>query len=72
MADKLKLTYPVLSDTDHRVIDAYDLFNASGKIAKPAVFILDKKGKVRWAFFNEDYKIRPFNDALLAELKKVE
>lgn len=71
MAARLNLKFPLLSDPDHQVIDAYDLLNAPQKIAKPAVFLIDTKGKIRWAFFNEDYKLRPFNDALLAELQKM-
>jgi peroxiredoxin len=71
MADQLKIPFPILSDPEHKVIDAYDLFNAQGKIAKAAVFVLDKKGIVRWSFLNEDYKIRPLNEALLEELKKI-
>lgn len=71
MADKLKIPFPILSDPEHKVIDAYDLFNSAGKISKPAVFILDKKAVVRWSFFDEDYKVRPLNEVLLEELKKI-
>jgi peroxiredoxin Q/BCP len=71
MAEKLKLTFPVLSDTDHKVIDAYDLYNAEGKIAKPALFVIDKRGVVRWVFLNEDYRIRAVDDSVLDELKKL-
>ena len=71
MADQLKIPFPILSDPEHKVIDAYDLFNPQGKISKPAVFILDKKGIVRWSFFDEDYKVRPLNEVLLEELKKI-
>lgn len=71
MARKLKLPFPVLSDLDHKVIDAYDLYNLEGKISKPATFVLDTKGIVRWSFFEEDYKIRPLEDVLVEELKKI-
>lgn len=71
LVNKLKLPFPVLSDVDHKVIDAYDLFNPDGNIAKPALFVLDKKGIVRWVFLDEDYRIRAVNDAVLAELKKL-
>lgn len=72
MAERLKLTFPLLSDPDHNVIDAYDLLNAPQKIANPAVFVIDTKGIIRWAFFDEDYKIRPLNETLLAELQKLQ
>ena len=71
MARKLKLPFPVLSDTEHKTIDAYDLYNLEGKISKPATFVLDTKGIVRWLFFEEDYKVRPLEDVLLEELRKV-
>jgi len=36
------------------------------------VFVIDTKGIIRWAFFDEDYKVRPLNQALLAELQKIQ
>jgi peroxiredoxin len=71
LADKLKIPFPLLSDADHKVIDAYDLYNAEGKISKPATYVLDGKGIVRWSFFEEDYKIRPLNEVIIEELKKL-
>jgi len=71
LADKLKIPFAILSDVDHKIIDAYDLYNAEGKISKPATFVLDTKGVVRWSFFEEDYKIRPLDEKVLEELKKI-
>ena len=71
LGDKLRIPFPILSDIDHKVIDAYELYNAEGKISKPATFVLDSKGIVRWSFFEEDYKVRPLDDVILEELKKI-
>ena len=71
LGDKLRIPFPILSDVDHKVIDAYGLYNAEGKISKPATFVLDSKGIVRWSFFEEDYKVRPLDDVILEELKKI-
>ena len=71
LVQKLNLTFPLLSDADHKVIDAYDLYNSEGKIAKPAMFVIDRKGVVRWVFLDEDYRIRAVNDTVLAELRKL-
>lgn len=71
LVDKLKLPFPVLSDIDHKIIDAYDLYIPDGKIAKPALFVLDEEGVVRWVFLDEDYRIRAVSEAVLAELKKL-
>jgi len=71
LAEKLKIPFPLLSDVDHKVIDAYDLYNAEGKISKPATYVLDTKGVVRWSFFEENYKIRPLDDVILEQLNKI-
>ena len=71
LSDKLRLPFPILSDVDHKVIDEYDLYNAAGKISKPATYILDTKGVVRWSFFDEDYKIRPLHEVIIGELEKL-
>lgn len=71
LSGKLKLPFPILSDVDHKVIDAYDLYNPEGKISKPATYVIDSKGIVRWAFFDEDYKIRPLDEVIIEELKKL-
>ena len=71
LSEKLNLAFPVLSDDGHKVIDLYSILDASGKISKAAVFILDKKGVVRWQYIADDYKIRPLDEVLLAELAKL-
>jgi thioredoxin-dependent peroxiredoxin len=71
LGDKLRIPFPILSDVDHKIIDVYGLYNADGKISKPATLVLDSKGIVRWSFFEEDYKVRPLDDVILEELKKI-
>lgn len=71
LSDKLKLPFPILSDVDYKVIDAYGLYNPDGKISKPATYVLDTRGIVRWSFFEEDYKMRPLDDVIIEELKKI-
>ena len=71
LGDKLRIPFPILSDVDHKVIDAYGLYNAEGKISKPATLVLDSKAIVRWSFFEEDYKVRPLDDVIFEELKRI-
>jgi peroxiredoxin len=71
LGDKLKIPYSILSDVEHKAIDAYGLYNSEGKISKPATLVLDSNGIVRWSFFEEDYKVRPLNEVILEELKKI-
>jgi len=65
-----------LADADHKVIDTYGLLNegaaARGRyMPHPTTYVLDAKGIVRWKFTEVDYKIRPTNAMVLAEVKKV-
>ena len=59
--------YRLLFHVDDATMDKYtkyglDLEKASGRshhtIAVPAVFVIDSKGIIRWAYVNEDYKVR--------------
>ncbi len=66
-----------LSDADHAVIDAYGLLNetaaARGRfMPHPTTYLLDAKGIVRWKFTEVNYKIRPTNAMVLAEVKKAQ
>ena len=72
LSEKLKLSFPVLSDNRHKVIETYSILDPGGEISRAAVFILDKKGIVRWLQVADDYKVRPLDDVLLGELKKIE
>jgi peroxiredoxin len=63
-----------LSDPDHKVIDRYGLLNEQSKriIPHPATYVIDRKGRVQWRFVEIDYKVRPSNDDVLAQIKKIE
>lgn len=71
MAEKLNLNFPLLTDDGHKTIDTYGILDPSGKISRAAVFLLDKKGIIRWQYIADDYKVRPLDDQLLAELAKM-
>jgi alkyl hydroperoxide reductase subunit AhpC len=69
--EKLNLNFPVLADDGHKIIDTYGILDPSGKISRAAVFLLDKKGIIRWQYIADDYKVRPLDNELLAELAKM-
>ena len=48
---ELKLPFPILCDTERRVVREWDVYNARerGGIAKPSVFVIDADRKVRYA-----------------------
>ena len=70
--DGIPPDFPLLTDTDHRVIDRYGLFNAEDprgrEITHPAPFVIDQAGIVRWRFVEVDYKERPANEDIIAVL----
>ena len=71
--DKPGVNFPFLSDLDHHVIDRYGLLNdkANRPMPHPATLVIDKTGIVRWRFIEVDYKVRPSNETVLTELKKL-
>ena len=81
LADKIasdgkgKVSFPLLSDPGHKIIDEYGLRDPAYKeqkvdgIPHPAVYIVNKDGKVSWAKIESDYRKRPTNDELRAALK---
>ena len=56
-------TFPFLSDQHNEVIRRYDLVHAGAgengrDIARPAEFLLDSSGTVRWVHLTENYWVR--------------
>lgn len=56
-------TFPLLSDPNVEVIKRYDLVHAGAgenghDIARPAEFLIDSSGTVRWINLTENYWIR--------------
>ena len=48
---QLDLPFPILCDTERRVVKDWDLYNAAekGGIAKPAVFVIDRNRSVSYS-----------------------
>ena len=71
-ASKDGTNFPLLADSDHKVIDRYGLFNPDGRgWPHPTTYVIDKQGVVRWKFTEVDYRIRPTNKQIIAELRKL-
>ena len=67
--------FPLLADVDHKVIDRYGILNPepfNGIIVPhPAVYVIDRSGKVTWKFQNTDARIRAENDDILNALQQL-
>lgn len=74
---KGEVNFPVLSDPDHKIIDAYGLRDPAYEgqqfygIPHPAVYVLDEKGRVVWSKIESDYKRRPGNDEIRSALRNL-
>lgn len=60
---KLGLTFPLLSDEKAEAIRRYDLLHAGAgeggtDIARPAEFLIDSSGTVRWVNLTESFMVR--------------
>ncbi len=68
---KMGFTFPLLADTDAAVIKRYDLLHEHGgpggaNISRPAEFLIDPTGTVRWANLTENAAVRARPDEVLA------
>ena len=61
------VAFPLLSDPGHKIIDLYGLVDPAymGQdvygIPHPAVYVIDKSGRVSWAKIESNYRERPVN-----------
>lgn len=74
---KGEVSFPILSDTGHRVIDAYGVRDSAYNgqkfegIPHATVYIIGKDGRVAWSKVETDYKVRPSNDEVESALKNL-
>jgi peroxiredoxin len=71
LAAKTGYTFPILSDPKAETIRRYSLLHKGGgpegsDIARPAEFLVDSSGTVRWTNFTEDIRVRAKADEMLA------
>ena len=76
LCEKAGYTFPVLSDPKAEVIRRYDLLHTAGgpggtDISRPAEFLVDSTGTVRWVNFTEDIRVRAKAEDMLAVAKDI-
>jgi peroxiredoxin len=70
LCKKAGYTFPLLSDPDTAIIRRYDLVHKGAgpsghDIARPAEFLVDGNGIVRWRNLTEDFKVRARAEQML-------
>jgi peroxiredoxin len=67
----------LLSDAGHKIIDLYGLRNVTALaedgvfLPYPTTYVIDVAGRVRWKFTEKNQAVRPSNEMILAEIKKI-
>ncbi len=74
LSAKAGYTFPLLSDPKAEVIRRYDLVHAGAgtnghDVARPAEFLLDSSGTVRWINLTENYWVRARPEQILEAAK---
>ena len=74
LAKKAGYTFPILTDRNAAVIRQYDLLHkgagiAGADVARPAEFLLDSTGTVRWRNLTEDYRVRLRPEEILEQAR---
>lgn len=73
---KAGYSFTFLSDPNLNVIRRYDLVHVAAgpdghDISRPAEFLVDRSGVVRWENFTEDVRVRPRAHEMLAAAKNI-
>jgi peroxiredoxin len=74
---KAGFTFTFLSDPKTDVIRRYDLLHLGGgpeghDISRPAEFLVDRSGVVRWENFAEDVRVRARADQMIAAARTLQ
>ena len=76
LSKRLGCTFPILSDPKAETIRQYHLLHTGcgiegSDISRPAEFLVDSTGTIRWANFTEDTRVRARADEMLAAAKVI-
>ena len=76
-AEKNELTFPILSDVNREVVKAYNLESPDFAgikdytVFKRSIFVLDRKGIVRYTWITEDPAVEPPYDKIIQVLSEI-
>ncbi len=75
-SERMKITFPLLSDPESKTIDAYHIRNEAAKgksegVPHPGTFVVDQEGVIRAKLFLEGFRERHTTEALIDAAKAV-
>ncbi len=65
---ELGVRFKLISDVERRIINLFGVLHPTEGIARPATFIIDKRGLIRYRYIGKDYSDRPPITGLLQAL----
>ena len=68
---EMKLLYPILSDPNRALINSWGVLHPTEGIARPAMFLVNKTGKVVWRYVGMEASDRPPMALILKQLESV-
>lgn len=76
LAESAGIEFALLSDPAAKVVTAFGLLHRGasmegGDIARPAVFIIDRQGKVAWRSLTDNWRVRVRPETIVSELEKL-
>jgi peroxiredoxin len=76
LCNKAGYTYTFLSDPEAEVIRRYGVLHKGGgqdgqDIARPAEFLVDRSGTVRWRNLTEDWRVRARPERMLGAARQL-
>jgi peroxiredoxin len=76
LAHDANLGFPIVSDPDLQIIDAYGLRHAGAgpdghDVARTASVLVDAQGHIRWTFVTTNVRVRPLPDDILAAIDRL-
>jgi peroxiredoxin len=77
LSRKAGYTFPILSDPNTVTIRQYHLLHPGAgpeghDISRPAEFLIDASGTVRWVNFTEDIRVRARSEEMLEAARKIQ
>ncbi|MGH7730296.1 MAG: redoxin domain-containing protein [Candidatus Eiseniibacteriota bacterium] len=68
-AERLSLSFPLLSDFDRKVSAAYGVLNPERGFSERAVFVIDRQGRIAYRDVSPSPSEIPDNEAMIAALE---
>ena len=76
LAESAHLAFSLLDDSEGKAMDAFGLRHSGasidgGDIARPAVFIIDRDGRIAWRELTDNWRVRVRPETVIEQLKRL-